>query len=134
MKYFLAALALCLAFSASADESIDCEEASSTADLNECAVQEMAAAEKVLAAYLEKAKEEYDFEKKVLAKLDKSQESWKKYSKDYCDSIYEVWSEGSIRGVMFGECMVRLTKERTHNIWTDYLVSMEGEAILPEPK
>jgi uncharacterized protein YecT (DUF1311 family) len=130
---FLAAAIFSLSACAT-DENIDCDNAKNTYEMNYCAGKEREIVEKKLATYLAKAKEEYAAEANVITALEASQVSWIAYRDSYCDSIYEIWSEGSIRGMMYSECIARLNQQRIHNIWEDYLVTMEGDSILPEPK
>jgi uncharacterized protein YecT (DUF1311 family) len=116
-------------------EEIDCKNAITTYEMNVCAGREMEAADAELDKYLTKAKHKYSEEKRVVDLLVKSQEAWLAYRKVYCDGIYEMWSSGTIRGVMYGSCMVQLTKQRTHKIWEDYLTYMDSTPpLLPEPK
>jgi uncharacterized protein YecT (DUF1311 family) len=116
-------------------EEIDCENAMTTYEMNVCASREMEAADTELDTYLTKAKQKYSEEKTIVELLVKSQEAWLAYRKVYCEGIYEMWSSGTIRGVMYGGCMVQLTKQRTHQIWEDYLTYMDSTPpLLPEPK
>ena len=116
---------------------VDCENAMTTYAMNICAAREMENANIELAKYIAAVKEKYSSESGVVAALDKSQQAWLGYRESHCDAIYEIWSGGTIRGVMFGACMLQLTKQRTHNIWSDYLASMDPDpnpAMLPEPQ
>lgn len=117
------------------EEKVDCEKAFTTIEINICAKQEADRAYSDLENYLDKAKERYSSEKAVIDTLNKSQEAWLAYRKAHCDGVYEQWSGGTIRGAMFSDCMLRLTKLRTHIIWQDYLTYMDStEPLLPEPK
>jgi uncharacterized protein YecT (DUF1311 family) len=117
------------------EEKIDCEKAFTTIEINVCAKKEADLAYSVLENYLNKAKERYSSEKTVVDTLNKSQEAWLAYRKAHCDAVYEQWSGGTIRGAMFGGCMLKLTKLRTHVIWQDYLTYMDStNPLLPEPK
>ena len=134
MKKYIVPLLIFLPFHVHASE-IDCENAMTTYEMNICAGMETEAADTLLEKYLAKAKEKYNDETAVITSLVKSQDAWIIYRKTHCDAIYEMWSGGTIRGVMFGGCMLQLTKQRTHKIWEDYLTYMDSTPpMLPEPK
>ena len=83
------------------------------------------------------AEKEVDCQKAftVIDTLNQSQQAWLSYRKAHCDAVYEQWSGGTIRGTMFGGCMLRLTQLRIHVIWQDYLTYMDStEPLLPEPE
>lgn len=116
-----------------ADDNIDCSKAETTLDLNHCAGIALDASKAQLDKYFAAAKAEaVDFEH-VPAMLDASQTVWLEYRKTYCASIYQYYIDGSIRSMMNLECEKRLTDERTHTLWQDYLVAMDGTEILPKP-
>ena len=134
MKKYIVPLLILLPFQVHASE-IDCGNAMTTYEMNICAGRETEAAETLLEKYLDKAKEKYKNETAVITSLVKSQDAWVIYRKTHCDAIYEMWSGGTIRGVMFGGCMLQLTKQRIHKIWEDYLTYMDSTPpMLPEPK
>lgn len=116
-------------------KAVDCENAMTTIEMNVCVGQKMEVADTQLEQYIAKAKEHHAQQTTAIASLAKSQDAWLMYRQSHCDAIYEMWSNGSIRGVMFGECMIHLTKQRTHQIWEDYLTYMDATPpVLPEPK
>lgn len=116
--------------------ALDCENAISTLEMNECAFAESKKLEDTLASYFAKAIEilQETEESEAAAALEKSQASWLTYRNDYCDAIYQLWIGGSIRSIMTSACSHKLTYERTLTIWQDYLVTMDGHEFLPEPK
>jgi uncharacterized protein YecT (DUF1311 family) len=117
------------------EEEVDCEKAVTTIEVNICVMQEADRANADLEVYINKAKERFSSEKGIIDTLDKSQQAWLVYRKAHCDAVYEQWSGGTIRGAMFGGCMLKLTKLRTHVIWQDYLTYMDStEPLLPEPR
>ncbi|WP_083835117.1 lysozyme inhibitor LprI family protein [Alishewanella jeotgali] len=60
--------------------------------------------------------------------------NWQAYRLSHCNSVYMQWRDGSIRGVMAFSCKTQLTKQRSHDIWKNFLSYMDGTpAILPEP-
>ncbi len=116
-------------------EEIDCNNAITTYDMNRCAAKEVEAADIRLEQYLAKAKEKYADDKAVFKSIENGQMAWLAYRKTHCDSVREIWSGGTIRGVMVSGCKLQLTKERTHTIWADYLTYMDSTPpLLPEPK
>ncbi|MEJ2610137.1 MAG: lysozyme inhibitor LprI family protein [Candidatus Thiodiazotropha sp.] len=134
MKFYIYTLIIVLSLSVQADD-VDCDNPTTTIAMNVCAGREVENAESQLEKYVLKAEEKYATEKNIVETLRKSQEAWINYRKSYCAAIYEVWSGGTIRGVMFSGCMLKLTKDRTHTIWSDYLTYMDSTPpILPEPK
>jgi len=98
-----------------ADE-LDCDNAKTTRQMNVCAGREVDAASKQLDEYLAKAKQKYSEEASVVDLLGKSQIAWLAYQKQYCDAIYDMWSGGTIRGVMFHGCMLKLTTRTEINL------------------
>ncbi len=114
---------------------VDCKNALTTIDINHCISQEIENANHSLIHYLAKAKERYSDQATVVASIDQSQQDWLVYRQSHCSSLYELWSDGTIRGTMFGECMLKLTNQRTHQIWQDYLTYMDDTPpLMPEPK
>lgn len=115
-------------------EEVNCDNAFTTYDMNVCAGRDMEQADAKLDKYLTAAKERYVDEPDVVASLDKSQQAWLTYRQIYCDGIYDLWSDGTIRGVMFASCVIALTEQHTHQLWLDYLTYMDStDPILPEP-
>jgi len=130
-------LILLLFFSHSiyAEEKLDCENPLSTTAMNICANQAVELENDSLDKYLAKAREKYSDSPEIVEALNNSQESWLVYRKSYCNAISVQWSGGTIQGVMFSSCMLKLTKRRIHNIWADYLTYMDSTPpMLPEPK
>lgn len=134
MKKYIVFLFLMTPFIVQASE-VDCENAVTTYDMNICARKEMEEANAKMEKYYSKAKERYLENDSVVDLLVKSQEAWMIYRKAHCNSVYEIWARGTIRGVMFAGCMLRLTRQRTYIIWETYLTYMDSTpALLPEPK
>lgn len=134
MKLRLGLIVVLLSCVCNADE-IDCDNAITTYDMNRCAAKEVEAAEILLEQYLKKAKEKFADDSAVFKSIENGQGAWLTYRKTHCDSVREVWSGGTIRGVMTSGCKLQLTKERTHTIWADYLTYMDSTPpLLPEPK
>lgn len=112
----------------------DCENAMSTLDINQCAGIEQETAKREMHRYLAKSLEHHREDAELVAAIKKSQAAWQKYAKAHCDSVYTLWRDGTIRGVMSISCKTRLIRTRTHELWSDYLTFMDSsEPVLPEP-
>ena len=73
-------------------------------------------------------------DKKLIEIMKKSQVKWVAYEDSECRAVYQIWAHGTIRGLMAGGCMLRMIKQRTHDIWENYLNNGElSSTILPEP-
>lgn len=131
---FVALAMLPIASLAQQDE-IDCENALNTLEINQCAAIELQTAEQQLETYLQ-ASFEHNAEDPILVEaIKRSQADWSTYMTAHCDAIYTQWRDGSIRGVMALSCKTELTKDRTHQIWANFLTYMDRTPpILPEPK
>ncbi|CDT54855.1 conserved exported hypothetical protein [Vibrio coralliirubri] len=137
MKKLISALiAVCISFSALADEGVvDCENAMNTIEINHCAVIELESAQAELDNYLAVSFEHNAYDAELVASIKKAQESWQAYMTAHCDSVYTQWRDGSIRGVMALSCKTTLTKQRTHEVWANFLTYMDSTPpVLPEPK
>ncbi|MEZ9601901.1 lysozyme inhibitor LprI family protein [Vibrio sp. 10N.261.55.A10] len=136
MKKLISALiAVCFSFSALADEGVvDCENAMNTIEINHCAAIELESAQAELDKYLAASFEHNAYDAELVASIKKAQESWQAYMTAHCDSVYTQWREGSIRGVMALSCKMTLTKQRTHEVWVNFLTYMDSTPpVLPEP-
>ncbi|MEZ9646447.1 lysozyme inhibitor LprI family protein [Vibrio sp. 10N.261.52.C2] len=135
-KLISALIALCFSFSALADEGVvDCENAMNTIEINHCAAIELESAQAELDKYLAASFEHNAYDAQLVASIKKAQESWQAYMTAHCDSVYTQWRDGSIRGVMALSCKTTLTKQRTHEVWANFLTYMDSTPpVLPEPK
>lgn len=135
MKINLFPFTLLLISIFAAADGIDCKNTATTVEINACISDVLENENRVLALYLSKAKERYTDQPRLIDIINQSQQDWLIYRQSHCDSVYDIWSDGTIRGAMFGECMLKLTKQRTHQIWEDYLTYMDSTPpLLPEPK
>lgn len=135
MKKYLALLLLPAVVCSADDDEINCEAAGNTLEINACIDREVNQAESELEKYFSAAMTLVESEPAAQEALNQSQQAWLTYRRAHCDAIYQQWIDGSIRGAMFGGCMLKLTKIRTHVIWEDYLTYMDSETpVLPEPE
>ncbi|MEZ8379897.1 lysozyme inhibitor LprI family protein [Vibrio splendidus] len=135
-KVLTVVLLTCLPLLASAsDDVIDCENAMNTIDINHCAAIELESAQAELDKYLTASFEHNDYDAELVASIKNAQESWQAYMSAHCNSVYTQWRDGSIRGVMALSCKTTLTKQRTHEVWANFLTYMDSTPpVLPEPK
>ncbi|MEZ8946562.1 lysozyme inhibitor LprI family protein [Vibrio sp. 10N.222.54.B12] len=134
-KLISALIAVCFSFSALAYEGVvDCENAMNTIEINHCAAIELESAQAELDKYLAASFEHNAYDAELVASIKKAQESWQAYMTAHCDSVYTQWREGSIRGGMALSCKMTLTKQRTHEVWVNFLTYMDSTPpVLPEP-
>lgn len=116
-------------------EPLDCRESTTTLELNQCAMQKLDTAEDEMRRYLEKSLDRHGDDKKLTEAIENAQKAWRSYRGAHCNSIYTMWRQGTIRDVMSLECQTRLTKQRTHELWLEFLTYMDStDPVLPEPK
>ncbi|MEZ8245920.1 lysozyme inhibitor LprI family protein [Vibrio splendidus] len=128
-------LASASASASASDDVIDCENAMNTIEINQCAAIELETAQVELEQYLEASFEHNDYDAELVASIKKAQESWQAYMSAHCSSVYTQWRDGSIRGLMALSCKTTLTKQRTHEVWANFLTYMDNTPpVLPEPK
>ena len=135
-KVLTVVLLTCLPLLVSAsDDVVDCENAMNTIEINHCAAIELETAQVELEQYLEASFEHNDYDAELVASIKKAQESWQAYMSAHCNSVYTQWRDGSIRGLMALSCKTTLTKQRTHEVWANFLTYMDSTPpVLPEPK
>lgn len=116
-------------------DDFDCNKAITTIDINYCAGVDLRNSELEMATYLTKSKEHNSYDSELIKSIDIAQKSWSLYAEAHCDSIYTMWREGTIRGVMHLSCKTKITKLRTHEIWENFLTYMDSTPpVLPEPE
>ncbi len=135
-KALTVVLLTCLPLFASAsDDVVDCENAMNTIEINHCASIELEAAQVELDQYLEASFEHNAYDAELVSSIKMAQDSWQAYMTAHCDSVYTQWRDGSIRGLMALSCKTKLTKQRTHEVWENFLTYMDSTPpVLPEPK
>jgi uncharacterized protein YecT (DUF1311 family) len=112
-------------------DTVDCENAMTTLDINHCAAQERDAAIKNMRRYLIASYSQYNDNPELVEAIKASQQTWQAYEDSNCDAVYTSWKSGSIRGLMSLNCSTRITKQRTHELWLNYLTYMD---IVKKPK
>ncbi|WP_407832178.1 lysozyme inhibitor LprI family protein [Vibrio rotiferianus] len=135
MKKCLITVLASLSFVVLADEkTVDCDTAFTTIEINQCAAIELDAAKTELEKYLKVSLEHNSFDSKLVEAMKLAQADWETYMSSHCDSVYTQWRDGTIRGVMAISCKTKLTKQRTHELWENFLTYMDSTPpVLPEP-
>lgn len=124
--------------------AIDCDRDGATPEINACFALDLEAEEKRMQQYLqvamERARESDEADRAFggpsaqRGYLDAGQSAWKAYADIVCNGVDDAWKDGSIRTVMYLDCMIRMTRERTHVIWRDHLTYADSTPpVLPEP-
>lgn len=115
MKYLMFLL---LAASAGSSYALDCAKASSTVEINQCSLVEQQKVEKQLnAAYQQTLKEIAGMDDPgIKTKLIDAQRLWVKFREADCEAEYAKWQGGSIRNVMYSECMQARAKQRIQQL------------------
>lgn len=135
MKYILLLAAIFSLTVSASEPTLDCENAITTLDINQCAAIELKAANTEMQTYLEKSYQHHDYDPTLIKAIKLAQKDWQNYMESHCDSVYTQWRDGTIRGVMAISCKTKLTKQRTHEIWQHFLTYMDSTPpVLPEPK
>lgn len=121
----------------------ECVDAITTPQVNACAAAEVERDREVMnryfAAAIARVREEAEDagrlnERSLEENLAASQADWERYAESACAAVYHRWSGGTIRTVMALGCMGQLVRQRTHNLWRDYLTYPDSTPpILPEP-
>ncbi|MEZ8326115.1 lysozyme inhibitor LprI family protein [Vibrio cyclitrophicus] len=116
------------------DDAIDCENAMTTLEINQCASISPESAQLELDQYLEASFKHNAYDEELVNSIKVAQDSWQAYMTAHCDSVYTQWRDGSIRGLMALSCKTELTKKRTHEVWGNFLTYMDSTPpVLPEP-
>lgn len=69
------------------------------------------------------------------ALLSESQQAWQAYVDSRCAVWLPDGSGGTMGGLFYASCVTQATRQRTHDIWGDYLTYMADSTppVLPEP-
>lgn len=114
--------------------AVDCDKAFDTLEINYCAKIKLDKTEAEMKRYFAKIIAEYTDETHVVESINIAQLAWQSYSKSQCDSVFTMFRDGSNRVMMTLNCRTKLTQQRTHELWTQYLTYIDSaEPILPEP-
>ena len=137
INHYLAALlaAFCFSVSATAEQQIDCNNAYTTIEINHCAKMELNRARSIMMEYMAASIEQHVNDPALAADIESAQADWNAYLKSHCNAVHTLWRQGTIRGAMTIACKTRLTRQRTHDIWTSFLADIGSNLpVLPEPE
>jgi uncharacterized protein YecT (DUF1311 family) len=114
--------------------SVNCDNAINTLEINYCAKVKLDRAEAEMQRYLDKSIAQYTTDTHIIESINIAQLAWQSYSKSQCNSVFTMFRDGSMRVVMTLSCRTKLTQQRTHELWSQYLTYMDSsEPVLPEP-
>jgi uncharacterized protein YecT (DUF1311 family) len=133
---WLIAMAFLPAASMAAKSETNCEKPVTTYDFNTCGSREADRARAEMQRYLEAAKVRMQKEdSQAVAALEAAQSAWTSYQEKHCAAVYARWQGGTIRDPASVQCSIDLTRQRTHQLWADYLTYPDRTPpILPEPR
>ncbi|WP_375381062.1 lysozyme inhibitor LprI family protein [uncultured Sphingomonas sp.] len=69
----------------------------------------------------------------ALIYFDKSVAAWEAYRDAERTAVASEYAGGTISGYEGTECAVRITQLRTHTIWEEWLVALDGSTNMAEP-
>ena len=131
---FVIFIAICTPLTAFSESSLNCDNPTTTLEINMCSSQELEEAQAKMGAYLEACLTHNADDPKLVEAIQLAQKEWKSYADSHCDSVYTKWRGGTIRGVMAISCQTALTEQRTLELWENFLSEMGGESsVLPKP-
>ena len=121
-----------------------CAEATTTLAMTECLMVEVRRAESELDRILQTAQQRLDRERREELRrpfppnkpidLAGTQSLWRAYRQAHCGDIAQRWRGASLRPVVTAECLLRLSKARSRELWSAYLTFPDGTApLLPDP-
>ncbi|WP_425605277.1 lysozyme inhibitor LprI family protein [Fulvimonas yonginensis] len=106
-----------------------------TLEIQACMGTKLDEANALLAKYLAAAQARIDEDSNSRPNLGNAQAAWLRYRDLECADVFDLWSQGTYRTVASSECMLRLTRQRTHEIWQAYLTHQDSTPpVLPEPR
>jgi uncharacterized protein YecT (DUF1311 family) len=97
-----------------------------TAEMRSCAAQKLRSAESEMGRYLEGARRVA----RPASALDSAQVAWTAYRDQACRAAAGQYEGGSLQPVVALDCRLRLTRERSLELWRAYLAE-QGD--LPQP-
>lgn len=104
MRFATPALTLSLLLCSASSFAIDCQNAVTTPDLNECAAREQKAVEANLNQVYQRVLKTVSAPK-VRVQFVAAQRAWIKFREADCKAVYEQHADGTIRTVMYLGCM-----------------------------
>jgi len=111
MRFAPPVLALSLLLCSASSFALDCENAVSTPDLNECAAREQKQVEVKLNQVYQRVLKTVTASK-VRSQFVAAQRAWVKFREADCKAVYEQHADGTIRTVMYLGCMQNRAETR----------------------
>lgn len=100
-----------------------CSTASSTQVVEQCLKQETTKADarlnasyKAVVGELDRMKKDNPGAENAKMKLILAQRAWIQYRDNDCDAVYALHIEGSIRGILYSQCVINRTNSRTNEL------------------
>lgn len=115
MKYLFIITALLLSLTANA--AVNCENATTTADINDCAAQELKGVENKLNEAYKRTLNSLD--QNVQQSLITAERAWIKFREADCRARYDQYANGSMRTMVYLSCMKKRAEERIQSL-SDY--------------
>lgn len=124
MKNYLLLTCLFLPFEVFA---LDCDEASTTLQMNDCARRQQEYLEIELNLVYQrvlntikvvKANPETSLQHRLTKDFIQAQQLWIKLREADCQNVYHFWSGGTIRNLMYLDCMQSMTSQRIKQLET----------------
>lgn len=132
--YCVAALFILSTAAASGNAKPLCEGANATPESHRCMEAEVAKAEAKLSRYLKTAQAEANRLSSSPPTLAATQKLWLQYREQQCGDAYLFWLAGTYRYEASLQCRFELTRSRTHEVWSTFLVRLgNSPPVLPEP-
>jgi uncharacterized protein YecT (DUF1311 family) len=112
----------------------ECKDAKTTFALTQCRGNQIGEADGKLQKYLVAARKQVVLRELNPPVIDAEQAAWEAYRTAHCGNLYLYWGTGTIRYEMSGMCMLKLTNERTVDVWRAYLTYLDSTPpVLPDP-
>jgi uncharacterized protein YecT (DUF1311 family) len=111
MRFAPPVLALSLLLCSASSFALDCDNAVSTPDLNECAAREQKAVEAILNTVYQRVLKATSAPA-VRTQLVAAQRAWIKFRGADCKAVHQKYADGTIRTVMYLGCMQNRAETR----------------------
>ena len=119
---------------AEASNPDQCVEVKTTIDRMDCLIKQISIADEKLKTYVKAAQTRATSFGLDALKISGEQAAWERYRGEHCGNVYLLWSQGTIRYEMAALCNLKLTKDRTSDVWRAYLTFLDSTPpVLPDP-
>ena len=113
--------------------SLQCD--GNTLEIQACMGKKLDEANALLARYLAAAQARINRDFGSKPELKATQAAWSRYRDLECGDVFDLWAQGTYRTLTSSECTLRLTQQRTHEVWRAYLTYQDSTPpVLPEPR